>query len=68
MDKKDIRCDNTETEKHQFHQYKSPISKNNIDINKIVLFNKIFNSKMYFIYLIGYKDSSCTFLSLMSAY
>ena len=66
MDKKDIRCENTE--KHKFHQYKSPISMNNIDINKIVLFNKIFNGKMYFIYFIGYKDSLCMFLSKMSAY
>ena len=31
----------TEIEKPKFHQYKRPISINNIDINKIVVSNKV---------------------------
>ena len=39
MDKKTF--DDTEIEKYKFHQYKSPISMENIDVNKIVVSNKI---------------------------
>ena len=41
MDKKIIKFDDTEIEEYEFHQHKSPISINNIDINKIVVFNKL---------------------------
>ena len=40
MDKKIIKLDDTETEEYEFHQYKSPILINNIDIDKILLINK----------------------------
>ena len=40
MDKKIIKFDDTETEEYEFHQHKSPISINNIDINKIIVSNK----------------------------
>ena len=41
MDKKNIKFDNTQTEKHQFYQHKSPISINNISVNKIVVSNNV---------------------------
>ena len=40
MDKKLIKFCDTEVEEYDFHQYKSPILLNDIDINKIVVFNK----------------------------
>ena len=59
--------------KNTFHQHESPILMNNIDINKIVVSNKITVGKQDFKYLIGYKDVKkirplCIFLSKMSAY
>ena len=51
MDKK------TEIEEFDFHQYKSQISVNNIDINKIVASDKLPFAKRDFKYFIGYKDS-----------
>ena len=41
MGKKLIKFGNTEIKKHTFHQHNSPISINNIDINKIVVSNKV---------------------------
>ena len=35
----------TEIEKHKFHRHKSPISINNVDIDKIVVSNKAFFRK-----------------------
>ena len=35
---------NTEIKKYKFHQHKSPISIDNMDINKIVVSNKVFFS------------------------
>ena len=46
---------NTEIEKYKFHQYKRPISIDNIDVNKIVVSNKISFGKNGFRYFIGYK-------------
>ena len=37
MDKKIIKFDDTEIEKYKFHQHKSPISIDNIVMNKIVV-------------------------------
>ena len=42
---------------HKFHQYKGPILIKNIDINKIVIHNKISFNKPVFKYFIGYKDA-----------
>ena len=48
MEKKIIKFDDTEIEKYEFHQYKSPISINDIDIDKIVVPNKFaFGKKNY---------------------
>ena len=56
MDKRVIKFDDTEIEKYQFHQYKSPISIGNIVVIKIVIPNKISFGKKDFKYFIGYKD------------
>ena len=53
-------------QEYEFHQYKSPISINDIDINEIVVSNKFSFGKQYFKYFIGYKDNKeigplCTF-------
>ena len=53
MDKKVIKFGDTEIEKHEFHQHKSPILRNNIDINKIVVSNKVSFGKKGFKYSIG---------------
>ena len=40
MDKKiSIKFDDTEIEEYEFHQYKSPISINGVNINEIVVSN-----------------------------
>ena len=41
MDTKTAKFDDTETEKHKFDQHESPISISNIDINKIVVSNRV---------------------------
>ena len=41
MDKKIIKFNDTETEKYKLHKHKSPISISNIDINEIVVSNKV---------------------------
>ena len=73
MDKKIIKFDGTEIEEYEFHQYKSPISTNNIDINEIVVSNKFPFDKQDFKYFIGYKDNKeirplCIFFPEMSIY
>ena len=57
MDKKIMRFDDTETEEYKFNQNKSPISINDIDINKIVVSNMFHFDKQDFKYFTGYKDS-----------
>ena len=41
----------------KFHQHKGPTSIKNIDINKIVICNKVSFGKKEFKYFIGYKDA-----------
>ena len=55
------------------NQHKRPISIKNIDINKIVVSDKVSFGKKVFKYFIGYKDTEkirplCTFFPKMSAY
>ena len=57
MDKKVIKFGDSEIEKQKFHQHKSLILINNIDINKTVVFDKISFGKKGFEHLIGYKDA-----------
>ena len=57
MNKNIIKFGDTEIEKHKFLQHKSPISIKNIDIDKIVVSNKVSFGKKGFKYFIGYKDA-----------
>ena len=73
MDEKIIKFHDTEIEEYKFHQYKSPISINEIDINKIVVSKKFPFCKQVFKYFIDYKDNKnikplCLFFPEMNAY
>ena len=48
MDKKNVKFYDTEIEEDEFYQYKSPISINKIDINKIIVSNKFPFGRQYF--------------------
>ena len=56
MEKTIIKFGDDAIEKHKFHQYKRPISIKNLDIDKIVVSNKVFFSKKDFKYFTDYKD------------
>ena len=67
-----IKFVNIKIEKQNNNQYKSPISiKTNIDINKIVVSNKVSFGKNSFRYFMGYKDPKirplCIFLPKIRA-
>ena len=74
MEKIIIKFNDAEIEKQKYYQHKSPISIKNIDINKIVVSDKVsFGKKKGFKYFIGYRDakkhrSLCIFLPKVSAY
>ena len=55
LDRKIIKFNDTETKKYKFHQSKSLISINGIDISKIVASNKLHFGKQDLIYSIGCK-------------
>ena len=57
VDDKIIKFNDPEIEEFEFHQHKSLISINNIDINKLVISNKLLFGKQVFKYFIGYKDA-----------
>ena len=68
-----IKFDDIEIDIYKFHRYKSPILIDYIDINKIVVSNKISYGKNDFKYFIGYKDAKrirplCILLPKISAY
>ena len=68
-----VKIGDIEIKKRKFHQHKRPISIKNININKIVVCNKVLFHKIWFRYFNGYKDakkfwSFCGFLPKMSAY
>ena len=48
MGEKSIKFGDIKIEKQKFHQYKRPISITNIDINKIIISNKISVGKKSF--------------------
>ena len=56
MEKTVIKFGDVKSTKQKFHQHKLPISIKNIDINKIVVSNKVFFGKKVFTYFIGWKD------------
>ena len=60
MDKRIIKFDDTKTEEYKFHQSKSLILINDIDINKIVEPNKFSFGKQDFKYFVGYNHSAET--------
>ena len=66
LDKKVIKFDDTEIEKYKFHQNKSPISIDNININKNVVSNEVSFGKKDFKYFVGYKDAKKLDLSAYS--
>ena len=72
MEKIIIKFGDIEIEKQKLHQHKRPISIKNLDINEIVVSNKVSFGKKDFKYFIGYKDtkirSLCMFLPRMSTY
>ena len=53
-----LKFGDTEIQKQEFHQHKRPISIKCIDINKIVVSNKVSFGKKGFKYFIGYKNFS----------
>ena len=73
MEKTLIKSGDIEIEKQKFHQHKIPISIKNIDVNKIVVSNKVSFDKKGFKYFTDYSDVKkisplCIFLPKMSAY
>ena len=52
-----LKLDDTDIKKQKFHQHKSPILIDNIDINNIVVYNEVPFGKKDFRYFIGYKDA-----------
>ena len=58
--------------KQKFYQHKRPVLIKNIEINKILVSNKVSFGKIGFKYFIGSKDTKhrplCVFLPKMSAY
>ena len=57
MERKIKNFDSNEIEKYKFHQYKSPILIYIIDINKLVVSNKVSFGKKDFKYLMSYKGA-----------
>ena len=57
MEKTVIKLGDIEMEKQIFHQHKRPISIKDININKIVISNKVSFGKKDFKYFIGYKHA-----------
>ena len=53
MGKEIITFGNIEVEKHKFHQHQSPILIGEVDINKIIVSNKVSFGKKGFRYFIG---------------
>ena len=72
MEKTVTKFDDTEIEKQKFNLHKRLIAIGNIDINKIVVSNKVSFGKKGFKYFIGYKDAKirplCIFSQKMSTY
>ena len=73
LEKAITKLGDIEIEKQKFYRHIRPISRSNIDVNKIVVSNKVSFGKKGFKYFIGYKDAKkitpvSIFLSKMSAY
>ena len=57
MDKKIKKIDDTEVEKYELYQYKIPILIDDIDLNKILVSNRISFIEIDFKYLICNKEA-----------
>ena len=57
MEKTFIKFGDIEIEKQKFFQHKSPIVMNNINVNKILVCNKVCFGKKGFKYFIHYKHA-----------
>ena len=57
MDNYITKLDDTEIEEYKFHQYKSPVSINNLGFNKILISSRFLFGKQYLKYFIGCKDN-----------
>ena len=57
MDKTIINFGDGEIEKQKLHQHKSPILISNVNINNVIVSNKVSFIKKGFEYFIGYKDA-----------
>ena len=73
MEKAIIKFDDIKVPKQKFHQHNRPISLQNVDIDKIVVSNKVPFSEKGFKYFLGNKDTKninplCVFLPQMTAY
>ena len=66
MNKKTIKFDDTEIEEYKFHHHESLTSINDIDINKIVVSNKLLFGKQDFKCFIIYKHARKLELSAYS--
>ena len=55
MDKEILTFGDIQVEKHKFHQYKSPISINGVDISKIIVSNRVSLVKKVLNILLGTK-------------
>ena len=73
MDNYITKLDDTEIEEYKFHQYKSPVSINNLGFNKILISSRFLFGKQDLKYFIGCKDNKeirplCIFFWDMSIY
>ena len=57
MEKIIIKFGDIKIKKQKLHQYKRPFSIDDIDVNKIVVSNKVSFDKNRFKYFTGYKDT-----------
>ena len=57
MEKAIIKFGDNKIKKQKLHQYKKSISIKNIDINKILVSNKVFFDNKGFKYFTGYQDA-----------
>ena len=57
MEKRVITFGDIEIQKQKFHQHKGPISIKNIDIDKVIVSNKVPFGKKGFKCFIGYEDA-----------
>ena len=72
MEQRTIKFCDIEIKKQKFHQHKRPTSIKDIDINKIVVYNKVTFGEKGFKYFIGYINAKirllCIFFLKTSAY